>query len=125
MKEIIIIIVILALIFGGAIYVQNYLEESSKYLISRLENLKEMIKNKDENMKEEVNDIYNKWKKTDEKWAVVVLHDELDLIDESLIKMKSGVEEGDFDDSMRELETSIFLLNHINEKEKTSIKNIF
>ena len=128
MKEIIIIISILAIIIGGDIFVNKYLDNSSKNLIKGLNNLKEGInqnQNTNEKLIREANEIYNKWQKTDEKWAIIVLHSELDLIETSLIKMKTEVEENNLDIAQEELQTSIFLINHISEKEKFCLKNVF
>lgn len=129
MKQLIImIILILIIIFGGAMYVQSFLNTSSDMLVSKLENLKTNLEtgNIEENkLKEETDEIYSQWQDINEKWSVIVLHDEIDLIETSLIRMKSKIKTGNLDESMEDLDTSIFLLKHIKEKEKTSLKNIF
>ena len=130
MKEFIIIIIILIIIIGGAIYIQKYLDRTSGELISDLNDLKKMMletKQTDdrENIKQKVNDIYNKWEEIEKGWSIIVLHSELDLIETSFIKMKSGIEEGEINRGLEELETSIFLIDHISQKEKFCLKNIF
>lgn len=128
MKQVIIIIIVLIIIFGGAYYIQNFLDNTSDMLVSKLENLKTDLEtgNVDENrLKEETDDIYGEWEDINEKWSVIVLHDEIDLIETSLIRMKSKIKIGEIDESMEDIDTSIFLLKHIKEKEKTSLKNIF
>lgn len=128
MKEFIIIIVILMIIFGGALYTQNYLNNTSDTLVSKLERLKIDLESKNINqqtIEEQSDEIYGEWEEINEKWSVVVLHDEIDLIETSLIRMKSKIKTGSLDESMEDLDTSIFLLKHIKEKEKTSLKNIF
>ncbi len=128
MKQVIIIIIVLIIIFGGAWYTQNFLNETSDTLVSRLENLKTDLEtgSVDENrLKEETDEIYGEWEDINEKWSVIVLHDEIDLIETSLIRMKSKIKIGEIDESMEDIDTSIFLLKHIKEKEKTSLKNIF
>lgn len=128
MKQVIIVIIILIIIFGGAWYTQNFLNETSDILVSRLENLKTDLETEsvDENrLKEETDEIYGEWEDINEKWSVIVLHDEIDLIETSLIRMKSKIKIGEIDESMEDIDTSIFLLKHIKEKEKTSLKNIF
>ncbi len=128
MKETIIIIIILIIIFGGAYYTQKFLNDSSDYLVSQLESLKTGINEKnitEEEMQQISDEIYGEWIKTNKKWSIIILHDELDLIETSLIKMKSKITTGNINESIEDLDTSIFLLNHIKEKEKTSLKNIF
>lgn len=128
MKQIIIMIIILIIIFGGAKYTQDFLNNSSDKLVEKLEMLKEKIESekiKQEEKTKIAKEIYEEWENTNEKWSVIVLHDEIDLIETALIRMKSKIETGDAYDSMEDLNTSIFLLKHIKEKEKTSLKNIF
>ena len=128
MKEAIIIVFILIIIFGGALYTQKFLNNTSDMLVSKLENLKSDLKNKkgeQQGLEKQTDEIYGEWQNINEKWSVIVLHDEIDLIETSLIKMKSKIKTGSLDESMEDLDTSIFLLKHIKEKEKTKLKNIF
>ncbi len=130
MKEFIIIFIILIFIIGGAIYIDKYLENTSKELVGMLEDLKERVKLNNnisnlEEIKKEVEKVYRKWEETEEKWAFIVLHSELDLIETSFVRMKAQIEEGTLDRSIEEIDTSIFLVNHISEKEKFRLKNIF
>lgn len=128
MKQIIIMIIILIIIFSASLYIQNFLKDTSMPLVSKLEEIKNEVQNgniEDKEVKEKSEEVYKEWEDISEKWAIVVLHDEMDLIEMSLIKMQANVEMGNAVDSIQELETSIFLLEHIEEKEKTSLKNIF
>ena len=76
-------------------------------------------------MIEKTDEIYSEWEEINERWSVIVLHDEIDLIETSLIRMKSKIKTGEIQESMEDLDTSIFLIKHIKEKEKTNLKNIF
>lgn len=128
MKDSIIIIIILIIIFSGAIYTQRFLDNTSDLLVSKLENLKHGIEDNninEEEMSQKTDEIYGEWENINEKWSVIVLHDEIDLIETSLIRMKSKIQINKIEDSMEDLDTSIFLLKHIKEKEKTNLKNIF
>ena len=128
MKEIIIIISILIIIFAGSIITQMYLNKTSALLIDKLENIKSDIENEKfdrEKVSKKAEEMYSEWEKINEKWSVIILHDEIDLIETALIKMKAEIKSGEIEDSMAEIDTSIFLLNNIKEKEKTSLKNIF
>ena len=128
MTEIIIIISILIIIFAGSIITQMYLNKTSALLIDKLENIKSDIENEKfdrEKVSKKAEEMYSEWEKINEKWSVIILHDEIDLIETSLTKMKAEIKSGEIKDVMAELDTSIFLLNHIKEKEKTSLKNIF
>jgi len=130
MKETIISISILIIIFGGAIYTRKFLEKTSEEIILKLDELKEEIVVAKESkgrqrVKELSNEIYDKWEEMDKTWSTLVFHEELDTIQISLTKMKAQIEEGELEESLEELETSKFLINHIKEKEKFNLKNIF
>lgn len=128
MKEIIIIIVILIIIFCSAYYVQNFLDNTTYTLVSKLEDLKKDIEKgniQEAELMQKSDEIYGEWEDINEKWSVIVLHDEIDLIETALIRMKSKIKTNKIDESMEDLDTSIFLVKHIKEKEKTSLKNIF
>lgn len=130
MKEFIIMLIIIIIIFGGSIYVKNYLNKTCGELSGNLEELRQKIveaKQTGENkevlkMAEEVEE---KWNKTEKEWSIIVLHDELDLIETAFIRMRAEIEDGDLESATEELEVALFLVNHINEKEKFCLKNIF
>jgi len=130
MKETAIIISILIIIFGGAIYTKKFLNNTSEEIIWKLEDLKREIltakeSNSREKAKELSNEIYNKWEEMDKTWSILVFHEELDTIQISLTKMKAQIDEGELEESLEELETTKFLINHTKEKEKFNLKNIF
>lgn len=128
MKEIIIIISILIIIFTGSIVTQKYLNRTSDLLVDDLEDIKNDLEKNNldsEKLAKKSEDMYKKWEEINAKWSIIILHDEIDLIETSLTKMKAEIKSGEIKDVMAELDTSIFLINHIKEKEKTSLKNIF
>ena len=128
MRDKIIIIIVLFIIIGSGIFMQKYIKSTSEEMVDDLKELKSSIKNSgeiNENIKKQADDLYDKWQELEKKWSMFVLHDELDLIETSLVSMKSNVYSNVIDMSMEEIEKSIFLLNHIYEKERFCLKNIF
>lgn len=129
MKEILIIIISVALVCTGAYISQNYLNKTSDDLVSNIKDLKIEIgkaKEKEENDSIALSEnIYEKWKELEEKWSIIIIHDELDLIELSLVGMKTYIEEGQYVDAQEELEKATFLLEHIKEREKLALKNVF
>ena len=128
MRETIIILSILIIIFVGACITQKFLNNTADLLVSKLEDLKSGIeedKINEKEMVEKTDEIYSEWEEINERWSVIVLHDEIDLIETSLIRMKSKIKTGEVQESMEDLDTSIFLIKHIKEKERTNLKNIF
>lgn len=127
MKEITIIFIVLIIIIGGSLYINKYIEDSSHQLINKLHKLKDDVRqNIDINdLKLEVETIYNHWEKTESKWALIISHSELDLIETGFVRLKAQVEEEELERSVEEIDATIFLVNHISEKESFCLKNIF
>lgn len=130
MKEFVIIILIIVIIFTGDFVVQSHLETTSSNMVAKLENLKEKVmetketdnKKQTEELLKEVED---EWNKTNKTWSVIVVHEELDSIEEALVKAKSSLTEGEIEDGLEEIETALFFIEHVREREKVLIKNIF
>lgn len=128
MKDKIIIIVVLVIIIGSGIFMQRYIKSTSSQMVDDLKELKSSIKSNEEineDIKKQAKTIYSKWEDLEKIWSMFVLHDELDLIETSLVSMKTDVESNAIDMSMDEIQKSIFLLEHIYEKEKFCLRNIF
>lgn len=79
----------------------------------------------DERAKQLSEEIMNKWEEINKNWSMVVLHEELDMIESSLLQVKASVEVGSFEDGLQEIDKSMFFVGHIKEKEAFKIKNIF
>lgn len=119
MKEIVIIVISLILVVTGSLFSLNLVEKTSNELIANIENLEENM------TKELADEVYKMWQKIDDKWSIIVSHNDLDLIELSLIKAKSCIEKNDYIGSAEELQKSKFLIKNISEKQKFKLKNIF
>lgn len=130
MREVIIIIVVLVLVTTTSILMQKYLIKSSDELGQMLEELKTEIQSADETGNlEKVNNlsemVLEKWEEINKFWSMIIVHQELDSIELSMLGVKGFIESGSIKDSMEEIEKSIFLVGHIKEKEAFKLKNIF
>ncbi len=130
MRDIVIIIVIIAIILTGDICTKKYLNETADELTKSLEDLKEktiiaMKTENRENIKIEIDNIKNKWDKTNEIWSIIAIHQELDNIEQAITKAKSNIDNGEFADALEEIETAIFFVEHVKEREKVAIRNVF
>ena len=108
MKEIIIIISILIIIFTGSIVTQKYLGRTSDLLVDDLEDIKNDLEKNNldsEKLAKKSEDMYKKWEEINAKWSIIILHDEIDLIETSLTKMKAEIKSGEIKDVMAELDT--------------------
>ena len=59
------------------------------------------------------------------KLAYYIEHDELEKVDTNLIGLKSYIETEEESDAVSELEKSVFVLKHIEDKTRMNLKNIF
>lgn len=130
MREIIIIILVLGLILVANTIVQRHLDETSSNLMAKLENLQKKIEESretenNEELKKLYKDLENEWAKVHKIWSVIVIHQELDNIEQALVKTKAGIDEGSLEDAFEEIETAMFFIDHVKEREKVTIENIF
>ena len=130
MRDWLIITAIIIIIVGGDIMMQTHLNKTADELINNLQDLKQktiLAKETEnrENIKKQINEIDEKWEKINKTWAEIVVHQELDNIQQSLTKAKSNIEEGGLEDALQEIETVLFFVEHVKQREKISLKNIF
>ena len=137
-KELIISIVIFILIVIGNIITQNYTKESVSDLSNNLENLKEDISSKieekendknsfDDNKEllDKIDNITKNWESRHNKLAYYIEHNELEKVEDNLTGLNSLVETKEYNEAVKELDKSIFILKHIEEKYKFNLENIF
>ena len=130
MRDTIIIIAIIAIILGGDIFTKQYLNRTADELSEKLDVLKEntklaKISGDREEIKANMEEIEIKWNDINKAWSIIVVHQELDNIEQALTKAKSSINDGKLEDALQEIETSIFFVEHVKEREKLSLKNIF
>ncbi len=130
MRDWLIITAIIIIILGGDIMMQTHLNKTADELINNLQDLKQktiLAKETEnrENIKKQINEIDEKWEEINKTWAEIVVHQELDNIQQSLTKAKSNIEEGGLEDALQEIETALFFVEHVKQREKISLKNIF
>lgn len=135
MREVIIILIILISIISISNLTQKHLKDTGLELTSKLLELKTelnklILKKEEETIsstkaKEISQQIYEKWEQLNKTWSIIVMHMELDQIELSILGVKASVEIGDLEEGREELEKSIFLIEHIKEKESFKLKNIF
>lgn len=127
-KETIICIVIVIAIVIGNVLTQNYTKESVEATSYLLNELKEEIKQEEvdqQEAKDKINDIHNQWDERHQKLAYYIEHDELEKVETNLTGVRSNIETAQYEEAVSELEKSIYLLNHIKDKNSLNLQNIF
>ena len=131
-KETIISIIIIIAIIVGNIITKKYTVKSVTDFSKKIEDLKQDIYNLEEQdnlmieeAKGKVDTIIDDWNKTHDKLAYYIEHDELEKIETNLISLKSFIETNQYSEVISKLDTSVFLLEHIEDKYAVNLQNIF
>lgn len=127
-KEVIISIVIVVVIVIGNVVTQNYTRKSVEAISSDLNSLRQELNVEDVNPEEAEKHFANiekKWDNMQEKMAYYIEHDELEKVKTNLTELKSHTETEEYEEAICDLDKSVFVLNHIEEKSEFNLKNIF
>ena len=126
-EAIICIIIVVAIIFGNGV-TQNYTKESVSELSSGLMNLRGNITQKEvknEEARTGIERIYKQWEEKHDKLAYFIEHDELEKVETGLTAIKSYIETEKYEESVSELDKSVFILKHIEDKYAFNLQNVF
>ncbi len=132
-KETVICIVIFIAIVVGNIITQRYTKESVESLSSKLEELKECLNSKlelneeisNEEISEIIAQIKGDWENRHDKLAYYIEHNELEKVEDNLTALDSLVKTEEYAEAIEELDKSVFVLKHIEEKYAFNLENIF
>lgn len=127
-KELIICIFIIALIIIGNVITQNYTNECVSQINKKLDTLKEISLAKDtdsENINKQIREIEDDWNFFQETLSYYIEHDELEKVETQIFNIKGFYEIKKYDEIVPELEKCVYILEHIKEKTKLNVKNIF
>lgn len=115
--------IILFIIFVDVI-LNIHFEKEMNIMQNNIRDLQEVIlENKDGN--DMIKELNNNWKRFDSLAAYYTEHNELEKISLKINLVKKNIETGENDMTVEYLEELKFLLNHIYEKDKLTLKNIF
>ncbi len=125
-KEIIIALTVIILVIGLDIISNNYLKESVTELSNELNKLRIHIleENKVEAQKQ-MKIVKQKWSERYKVLAYYIEHDELEKVETELVRLSADIDMEEYKHCINELNTSIFILEHIQQKEKLDIISIF
>ena len=130
-KEFIICVIILVLIFVGNGITQGYSRDSIENINQKLTDLEEVIdkENKEEIDQEEVNkreeEIDKEWDEMFSELAYYIEHEELEKVAKNLENMKTYLKLKEYDNAIKEIREGIYILQHIEDKYSFNLQNIF
>ena len=124
-KEVIISIIIVISIVGLDFITQNYTKATVAQTSSMLSDLKEKIKKDEENISNNIEEIYQKWEERRKKLAYFIEHDELEKVETKITNIKTFIEVEDLEMAISSIDEAEFILEHIKEKNAFNLENIF
>ena len=125
-KEIIIIMVVVTLVIVIDVISNNYLIKAVDELSNELNVLKVLILERNKlQAKEQMKIVKNKWKEKYNVLAYYIEHDELEKVETELVRLSANIEVKEYEHCIEEIEVAIFILEHIQKKEKIDIISIF
>ncbi|MBR0428112.1 MAG: DUF4363 family protein [Clostridia bacterium] len=127
-KELVISIIIVASIFVLDYITQKYTDNVINEAIQDLTSIKQAMKQEsveNEKVLEQASDNYEKWLEYHKRLAFYIEHNELEKVETNYVAGKSFIENAKYEDAMSEVEKTIFVLQHINDKYSVNLENIF
>ena len=125
-KTLIISIIGFTLIIIFAIFIQNYLEKSSEKLVNEINNLINAVAN--DKISESISireKAQKEWDDTKNKWAMLVDHEEIDNIEETMHRVEMLMKDPEEKvELLSELNKLKFYLEHIPKREEFALENI-
>lgn len=126
MKEVLVIALVLILVISLDIITNNYTTYAADSLSGQFSELREfLLKEDEENINKKIKEIDSNWDKYKKNLSYYIEHDELEKVGSSLSALKAHIEVKEYNDALENLDSNIFILQHIQEKEKFSISSLF
>ena len=126
-KEVIITIMIVVLIFCVDTLTNRYTVEATRNLSNDLAMIREELKDESntQEIRDKIDEIFSKWRQYYNVLAYYIEHDELEKVETELTMLKAYEESKKYDECVNTIDTTIFILNHIEDKEKFMLRSIF
>ena len=127
-KELIISAIIIILIFVLDYVTQKYTDNVINEAIQDLRIIEQALKEEkidNEKVIKDTSDRYEKWLNYHKRLAFYIEHNELEKVETNYVTGKSFIENAKYEDAMSEIEKTIYVLQHINEKYSVNLENIF
>ena len=96
-------------------------------MTKELQELQNLIENNTEveEITERINDIENNFNEDYNKLAYFIEHEELEKVKTGIVSIKAYTKSEELGEAMNEVDKTIYILEHIVEKYKVNLKNIF
>ena len=127
-KELIISAFIVISIFVLEYITQKYTDDAINEAIQDLTTIKQALQEDNVNQEKVIKDAgenYDKWLDYHKTLAFYIEHNELEKVETNYVSGNSFIANAKYEDALSELEKTIFVLQHINDKYSVNLENIF
>ena len=111
MRDIFVIIAILAIVFGGNFFINEDVNETGKDFLNMMETLEDGIETDKKEVKDkQVDELIKLWEENEKKWIMIEYHQEINQIEDLVIECYTYYLQGDkelFEVSYKKLERNI------------------
>ena len=128
LKETLISLFSIILIVVGNNVTQNYAKETMDDISNQLQELRQIETQEEvnnEEAKSKADEIYNNWEEKYTKLAYFIEHDELEKVEDGLTQIRSNIEVEQHEEATVQLDSTMFILSHIEDKLSFKLENIF
>lgn len=128
LKETVICVISVMIIILGNNITNSYANDSMNYISSELGDLRKIVledNDSNEKSKNKIDEIFNQWYQIYNKLAYFIEHDELEKVQDNLTQIKSNIEMEEKQETIVTLDSTVFILKHIEEKLDLKLENIF
>ena len=116
----------LVLFIGLAICVQNQIQNTSDLFGHEIAKIATIVEHRQWNPAlKKLTLFQQKWGRIKPFWAMLIIHREMDSIDEALIRATKAVQTKSYSEAQMELGSLGHYIQHIPERERFSLVNIF
>lgn len=122
-RELIMLILIIVFVVIIDNITQNITEKSLSKISIKISQVEENLYS--ENNKNKMNELSESWKDIEAKLAFYMEHNELEQISSKMTNAKISIEKNDTDEAIFYLDEIKFRVEHIKNKQKLELKNIF
>lgn len=123
LKEYTIIFLIIIFVIAIEIVTDNITQKSISDINKSIQELERTLET--EQSKEQIQKLCQAWKREKDKLSFYMEHDELEKVGVLVDNVKSDIENENTEDVKQELDEIKFLLDHVKDKQKLQLKNIF
>ena len=111
MRDMFVIIAILAIVFGGNFFINKHVNETGNHFLNMMETLEDGIKTDNKEVKDkQIYELIKLWEENEKKWIMVEYHQEINQIEDLVIECYTYYLQGDkelFEVSYKKLERNI------------------